>query len=100
MISDLSVFPNFQIGDYVGGISEKNIDDFEKLKKFIGSICIICLTNEILIIRKIIKSKDNLILLCPTNNKFEAEVVAINDIQAIANIIWKRSIFKRGSNND
>ena len=73
---------------------------FEKLKKLIGKICIVCLIKEILIIRKIIKGKDSLVLLCPINNEFDAEVVEINEIQAIASIIWHRSNFKRDSHDN
>jgi len=91
MVTDLSMFPSYGAGDYVGGILEGDIQYIEKLEKFIGKTCIVYLIKEILIIRKIIKGKDNFLLLCPINNEFEAEFVAINDVQALACIIWHRS---------
>ena len=94
MITDLSMSPNFEIGDYVGGLIEGEIQDIDKLKKIFGKICIINLISDIVIIRKIIKGKNNLILLYPINTEFEAEVVSLNDIRTIACIIWHRSNLK------
>ncbi|HSW68640.1 MAG TPA: hypothetical protein VLI69_00600 [Gammaproteobacteria bacterium] len=93
MITDTSMFPNYEIGDYVGGILDDDIRAIEKLKKFFGKICIIYLIKEIFVIRKIIRGANNIILLCPINNDFETEIIAINDIRALASIIWHRSSF-------
>ena len=91
MITDASMLPNFQVGDYIGGILDKNINKAEGIKKFIGSICIIYLATEIVLVRKIIMSKDNMILVCPLNTEFEADMINVFEIQAIASIIWHRS---------
>lgn len=100
MVTDLSTLPIYQIGDYVGGIIEGNILDSENFAKFINRICIISLINETIIIRKVIKANKNLIVLCAINEKFEADVVTINDIHSIACVIWHRSIFEEDTNDN
>jgi transcriptional regulator with XRE-family HTH domain len=91
MITDLSMSPNYTVGDYVGSTLEKNIDHPDKLTKFIGKICIVHLLKEIIIVRKIIKGPNNHTLLCPINTEYDAEIITYNDIQSIGRVVWYRT---------
>lgn len=94
MVTDFSTLPIYQLGDYVGGIIEVKIRNSENFEKFFNRICIVSLINETTIIRKVIKANNDLIVLCAINEKFEADVVTINDIHSIACVIWHRSTFE------
>lgn len=92
MIPDKSMEPNYRAGDYVGGVN----DDFDKnLTRLTGSSCIVTLTNEIILVRKLLLGKNENILLCPTDARYEADVVKNGDIISIASIIWHRTTFTR-----
>lgn len=95
MITDKSMHPDFKPGDYVGGI---NTDFKINLSRFIGSACIVTIKEDIILVRRIILSKNESILLCPINLQHEADIVKKENIISIANIIWHRSTFTKLAN--
>jgi transcriptional regulator with XRE-family HTH domain len=95
IITDESMQPNYNPGDYVGGIKI----NFEKnLIGIIGSSCIIILQSEIVLVRKLLRGKNEHILLCPINIQYEADIIKKEDILCIASIIWHRTTFRRLTN--
>lgn len=94
MVTDASMIPTFNVGDYIGGILEKNITSHEKLKKFIGSVCMVFMVNNICLVRKITISSDGLVLLCPINSEYDTDVTTVNNIESMAYVIWHRTTRK------
>jgi len=90
MITDTSMFPEFKPSDYVGGI---NLDLLQHLPKLIGSSCIINIKNNLVVVRKILLSHNEDILLCPVNTDYNADIIKKEDILTIANIVWHRTTF-------
>jgi transcriptional regulator with XRE-family HTH domain len=92
MITDNSMDPDFRAGDYVGGIFFNVSTDLSRL---IGTACIVNTHDELIKVRKIILAKNDQIVLCPNNTQYEADVIKVEDIPAIASIIWHRIAFTR-----
>lgn len=92
MITDQSMSPIYQLGDYVGGIKFETLTNLEQIKKFIGSICIVISSKGISLIRKIFLGNPDYVLLCPVNLEFQADVVKLEDIATVAKIIWHRTM--------
>ncbi len=95
MITDGSMYPNYKIGDYVGGIKEEPII---KINYFVGYSCIITLLDEIVLVRNCLLGKNDCIILCPLNTQYQADIVKIDDITSIASIVWHRSTYTRHTN--
>lgn len=91
MITDKSMLPEFRAGDCVGGI---NIDFITNLNRLIGLSCIIHLNGDAILVRKLLLSKNEHILLCPSNSQYETDIVKKENIFSIANIIWHRTTYK------
>jgi len=91
MITDKSMYPDFKPGDFVGGI---NTEFKMNLGQFIGLSCIVSLKEDILLVRRIILSKNEHILLCPINLQYEADIINKENIMSIATIIWHRQFLQ------
>lgn len=89
MITDKSMTPDLNPGDYVGGI---NTNHFNNKNNYVGEKCIVTLRDGIIIVRKFMPAKNGHIVLYPSNLEYEADIVKYEDITHIARIIWQRTI--------
>lgn len=92
MIIDNSMAPALKIGDYVGGI---NIDLLKNLHQLLDSLCIITLTTNTVLARKLLLEKNGCLILSPLNTQYKADVIKKEEIVSIASIIWHRTTFTR-----
>ena len=87
MVSDDAMQPEYQSGDFIGGI--KCIDR-DKRNTCVGYDCIVE-TTEGTFFRRLIKSEDKYLLVCNNNRTSVSDpVISADSILSIAPVIWHR----------
>ncbi|MCL1077108.1 helix-turn-helix domain-containing protein [Parashewanella spongiae] len=88
IVSDDSMEPFYQIGDYVGGCQLLS----NKAQQLIGRDCIVTLETGQVVIRRVQQGKEGRLNLYSLNYETQAENAFISDckIQRIAQVIWHR----------
>ena len=88
IISDDSMAPFYQLGDYVGGCQLLP----NKAEQLIGRDCIVTLETGRVVIRRVQQGKEGRLNLYSLNYETQAENAFISDckIQRIAQVIWHR----------
>ncbi len=88
ILSDDSMEPFYQIGDYVGGCQLLP----SKAQQLIGRDCIVTLETGQVVIRRVQQGKEGRLNLYSLNYETQAENAFISDckIQRIAQVIWHR----------
>ncbi|MFO9453214.1 helix-turn-helix domain-containing protein [Legionella pneumophila serogroup 1] len=87
LVSDDAMEPEYNSGDFVGGIKFINQD---KKDECIGHNCIVE-TAEGMFFRRLIKSEDKYLLVCNNNRTTVSDpVISADKILSIAPVIWHR----------
>ena len=90
LIQDDSMEPQYEVGDYVGGILSQN-----KIDNLIGEICIITLPDNITLARRLEESstKDTFTLIATNPKPNNSAPILFNvKIHSAAKLIWHRKL--------